>query len=94
VLGGTGFVGSQVVQALVARGASVTSVSRSGKPAAIAGADQVTIRLPLYLTRTCLVVGLPLYRYHLGLGCRKVCRGFKQRTTSSLRPTQPHSHGK
>ena len=44
VLGGTGFVGSKVVEALVARGAAVTSISRSGKPAAIAGADQVTWR--------------------------------------------------
>jgi len=42
VLGGNGFVGSRVVEALVARGAEVVSVSKSGKPAAIAGADKVT----------------------------------------------------
>jgi putative NADH-flavin reductase len=42
VLGGTGFVGSRVVEALVARGAEVVSVSKSGKPAAIKGAEKVT----------------------------------------------------
>jgi NADPH:quinone reductase-like Zn-dependent oxidoreductase len=42
VLGGTGFVGSRVVEALVARGCEVVSVSKSGKPAAIAGADKVS----------------------------------------------------
>ena len=34
VVGGSGFVGSAICQAAVARGASVFSVSRSGKPAA------------------------------------------------------------
>lgn len=37
MLGGTGFVGSRVVEALVARGCSVTSVSKSGKAPNIVG---------------------------------------------------------
>lgn len=44
VLGGSGFVGSRVCERLASEGASVTSVSRSGRPPAAAGAwaDKVT----------------------------------------------------
>jgi nucleoside-diphosphate-sugar epimerase len=38
VFGGNGFVGSRVCEAAAARGASVASVSRSGRPAALANA--------------------------------------------------------
>ena len=50
MLGGNGFVGSRVAEALVARGVEVVSVSKSGKPANFAGSDKVTLTATDVLT--------------------------------------------